>query len=425
VAFDGNDTVTAFERAPTAAFKPVRLQAGIVEPSEPAVALRDDGAAVVAWRVQNPDGETTGGVKAVVRRARGSFSGPMLVASPRHETSEGVFIIGSAEGRVPVPPLDQDNGRLRAALSSDDRVLLTWAGARGAGDGDRPVRALAAVGRLTDGFGRVTTLGSPCRGVNGVAPLVAGGKLAAAWTTNLTRTPFPLFAGFELPSGAGRVHMAVATGRPAPWGKAPVVRLEARAGQRLRFDQGVRVKVSCDRACDLRGLIRGDTGRLRAFDSGALDRAGTTALDVGPGPEATLAPRAVQDVRVVVHACATNAPSLTRATLRVTVRRVPPPPVPVPLGVRARRLGKTITVTWHVPRRADRVTFIVQARSTPRTDIEQARLADVVEGHHRHGFMSRLRLQRGDRVPYVAVTAAGLDPPHTQHTVVVPVRSSP
>lgn len=298
--------IQVLERAPRSAdFAPVvRFEGGVYV--APAVALRDDGAAVVAWRTSP---ELEAGVAAALRLAGGGFA-PALPVAPDLPRTQGFptdYAQRDPDDR-PRPPWDHTNAALRAALAPDGHALLGWTVPRAAAAAVTTT-PMAATGTLATAFGEPVALGSPARAVNGVAPLVLlDGTPALAWTDNVPETGF-LGAVPEFAAGGGRLHLAVPG--PAAGGPAPP-RLSVRA--RRSTPRITRFAVRCTAACDVRASVPTGAGVVGKGTAASLPRAGRRLLRLrAPSGE----PWRVPSVRV--HVLAT-APGGARA--RLVVRRV-------------------------------------------------------------------------------------------------------
>ena len=204
LAHDGDGVVRLFERTPGASgFGPARqlgdAGASAARTREPALALRDDGAAVVAWR----GASGADAVRALTRPVGGGFGAERVVAPGARD---GTFGTGLSAFFVPgldraMAPLDQAGLALRAVISATGRVALVWTARRPLVDA--PLAPVVATGSLDGGFGTPSVLGSPARSVAGVAALLLpGGEPAVAWVDNNAHT-----LGF----GAGRSSCSRAT----------------------------------------------------------------------------------------------------------------------------------------------------------------------------------------------------------------------
>lgn len=420
LAYSANEAVTAFERAPgRVRFTELARFGGSLRSgaAEPAIALRPDGAAVIAWRFDTFDGSTPG-VRAAMRAGPGGLGPALTIDRTRGPSPGGGSFLGL--GDPPFAPIDQDNLALSAALAGDGRVVLAWTVPRGLPFGDRPLGPRGVAGRLDRGFGAAMSLGCPCRDTNGIAALLdATGAPAVAWTDNLSN--FGLGAEAPLAAGGGRLHLAY-PGRAAPAVTPPRVRLEALGPHRLRFGQPVRIAARCSGACDLRALVPGSQkGPPRALGTASIAGRGRTVIEVSPSISSSVAPRRPGRVAVIVRAYAPNTTSFTAARVKTRLSRLPVPPTPLPLDVKARREGRTVSVSWRTARPARQVTFFVDGRRRRPEVAQKLNLIASVPGRGRTRFRARLRLEPADHVRFVGVTASGNVLPSRQRTVVVPV----
>ena len=300
-----------FERPVGAtAFGPGRVLASTkpnhyVATSDPALALRNGGAAVAVWR---DDGDN-GAIRAMTRKPGDSFGPPREIA------------LGGAQDVValdeaPESAKDRSLG-LSAALSGDGRTVIAWSAPRRLADA--PQAPLAATGTLGAGFGPATVLGSPARAIGSVSALaLAGGEPAVAWADNTSEAVGDGGTSVESVPRDGRIHVAhagVATGPAVP---PPAARLRAARVQRLSRAQGVRFRVRCAAACDLRAYLPEGDG-LTVAHGASLPAAGARDLIIAPalGPFTAYRPRrAVLRVRVAAPG------SMVARTLRLPLRLV-------------------------------------------------------------------------------------------------------
>jgi len=300
-----------FERAAgAAAFGPRRELASAIPDtsagtSNPVPALRDGGAAVVAWR----DDADDNAVFAMTRPPGGTFGPPQAVA---REDPDRVVELSATPGFSE----EADLG-LSLALSGDGRTALAWSAPRRLAD--TPLAPVAATGTLTDGFGAAAVLGSPLRSIENVtALLLAGGEPAVAWADNASAATGLGDTALETSLRDGRIHLARSATTAGRAARPPAVRLRAPRVQRLRSEQGVRLRVRCAAACDVRAYLRG-TDRLAVGQGASLPAAGARRLLIEPGLGA-LATRRLRRVVVRVRVAAPGSP--VARTLRLPLRLV-------------------------------------------------------------------------------------------------------
>ncbi len=399
VAHAGSGGTRAFERAPGATRFSTAFRAELAEDRAPTVAIRDGGGAVVAWR--HGSELDVAGVEATARPAAGTFPDARTVAAPGNDDPN--FGLSTAELSVVGPfPADEGNWTLRSALAPDGRALLAWGGSRAAAAGGALIPHVAA-GTLAGAFGPPQALGSPVRDVNGVAPVfLPDGRAGLAWTDNVAFEAF----GLRLPSGTGRLHLAVEAAAAAPEPALPRLRVRAHRTQRLFDGQRLKVRATCDRACDLRAVLHDGS-----FDRGSITR---TLLGAGTArfafPSADPDLRARRRSRVVVQATGPGGHALTGARVRVKVIRRQPLPVPPPLGVKARRRGSAIVISWHTASPARRAIYIVAAwRSRDQAGgFDRTRFGST-HGRARTRFTVRLHPRRPGLLHWVTVQGDSID----------------
>jgi hypothetical protein len=382
----------AYERRPGAARFTRALGPFQTSAAAPAVAIRDGGGAVVAWRT-GFDAQS-GGAAVTTRPGAGPFAAVQDLAPPPTGASGpfGEAILVTVGGYPP----DEGNASLRAALGADGRALLAWGARRSSGGG--PLIPRVAAGSLAAGFGGPVRLGGPIRDVNGIAPVfLTDGRAAVAWTDNSGASQFEDL----IRPGNGRVHLAV-EGLPAPpEPTVPRLRVTADRRQRLFETQPVRFDVSCDAACDLRAVMHEGPGFAGAAGRTLL-RAGTARIGLGRSSERR------RRMRIVVHASAPGGHRTATRTVRVIVIRRPSLPVPRALGVHAVRRGGAIVVRWHTARPARRAFFVVEGRRRRHAG-RSPDAVDFTTGRGRTRFALRLRPRHPARVHWVAVIAASID----------------
>ena len=403
LAYGGEDGIRAYERAPGAARFTEVLAAELPQATDVTVAVRDGGGGLVAWRT---DASAGAGAQVVVREGPGAFERPRPVARDVERFDTGGFVALVSTGG---PPYDPEAGVLRAALAPDGRALLAWPAAR-MGFGRTSSPRLAA-GTLAGGFAAPVELGSLIRDAEGVAPLfLPDGRAALAWTDNAGHVEA------SVPSGPGRLHLAVESAPPLPPPPpAPRVTLRAPRTQHLYRSQNPRVTATCAQACDLRASVVAP--RESAMTLVETLRAGRSARLLFESFEPAEA------VRVVARATAPGGRASTRATVRVRVIERPALPVPETLDVRVRRRGRTIAVSWRSASPARRTYYLVEGRRRRggNFDVTDLGTIRIRLGRGRTSFHARLRPRRPARVKWVAVTAYSLDGPPPGDPLIVEV----
>jgi hypothetical protein len=411
LAHDGNEAVQVLERTGAAApFAAGERIGGEPERSaaRPAVALAADGGAVVAWR----DGYGTG-VHATAREPAGAFGAPTRLEADVDDGPTSFSILARRGG----PPLDDDD-RVRVAAAPGGRALVGWR-VRGAAFG--APAAIRVAQRSATGFGAVR-LGSPVRDADGFAPWLGLPEPAVVWTDNRTDP----FAFDTYPTGGGRLHLsrppAASAGPPAP---AIAVRVKRRA---LYPSAPLILDVACAAACDLRAVVAPRGGRRRtgewrggAIATGGRSTPGRVRLAARPST-APIAPRGGGPIRILVRATAPNGTAVAQRSLRARVRRRTPPPLQRPVGLRARRAGDDVIVTWRTAGPARRMSFLLSGHrrrdgTAPRGRIQPSAYRP---GNGDRRFRARLR-DAGD-VRWVAVLAAAADLPRRTARAWVRVR---
>ncbi len=159
----------------------------------------------------------------------------------------------------------------------------------------------------------------------------------------------------------GRLHLAVEGAAPAPAAPEPVVHVARPRLRSLRYDAPLTLAVHCSSACDLRARV----ARHQDVDAqGSLPSAGTAQLRLTPLYE-PLAPAKRGPIRIDVLSGPPGAAKAQRTTLRLSLRRIPAPPLPRILGLTAVRHGAVIDVRWRTDRPAGKnVSFLVAAQTS-------------------------------------------------------------
>lgn len=389
--------IAVYERAPmAAAFARVQRSSrtdAYDSTHDPAVAVGDGGAAVVAWRTEL--GDPGQGIAALTRTPGGAFGRPETVEdAPRRRSFGSSFSVLLGVGS---PPYDNDARRLRAALGPGGQVLLAWTGGRPGGTS----RARAATGALGGPFAAPQTLLSRVRHADAPAPLfLPDGRAAVAWIDNAGRD--------------GRLHLAV-EGAPGPVSQAPRLRVRGPRTQRLFRADPLHVSIACDRPCDVQAGVRGAQRVSVTLPGGgrrtlALRR---IALDEGDLPRAGR-------VHVVVRATEPGGRAVARRSLRVRVVHKPSFPLWTPLDVRARRRGDAIVVRWRTAGPARRLLFsVIGTRARSQGSFVRGAFG-YARGRGRMRFAVRLRPDRPRRVRWVVLNVGSLDRERSR-TVLVPV----
>lgn len=342
----GGGGVVIFERpGPGRRFRRQLVAEGDTDwQSVPALAVRHDSALAAAWRLAD------GRIRFAVRPPSGGRIRTGTTGGPtvrRRDTTREVVI-----GNV---PRDLGNLSPHIGFAGPDSVVVSWVAARSLAALAYPPAAWMAVGTVRGRFGRARPLGSPCRSVNGTSPVPGRAVPAVLFTDNLTE---PLAGDIgspdsELPRGGGRLHLSE---RPtAPPVAQPIrLRVSAPPHQRLRYAQPLRIRVACDRECDLRAVVPGRHGRVRALGTASLDAPGQAAMRLRPGLEDNLAAPPGRPTPVSVYACVPNGPVAGRRDLAVSAIPLPAPEPPAVIGLRARRELRGVRVTGRLSRRQRR-----------------------------------------------------------------------
>jgi hypothetical protein len=181
---------------------------------------------------------------------------------------------------------------------------------------------------------------------------------------------------------------------------APELTVGAPRDRTLRPVQPLVLPVRCAAACDVRAEI---AGRVTAA-SAALARAGTAMLRFQPEARAVAPKRGTLKVRLSWSA--PGAQTASARTVALRVRRLPSPPVPHLLDVRARRArGGIVDVRWRTDGPALDAGFAVYGTRTPDLDDDRdASVGSAAGGTRRRSF--HVRLRDAARVRYVTVLVA-------------------
>jgi hypothetical protein len=287
----------------------------------PAVALRPDGAAVVAWQ-----DSTDVQVFAIRRNGPGPFGRPEPVGGkPRSP-------FGPDLPRLDLDaPTDVEGRGVRAAFTGDGRPVLTWADGSTTGTLDW-ARAMVATP------GDVHALSGPLRDADSITPVIlADGTAAAAWSDGL--------------AGDARLHLAV-EGAPAR-AEPPVPRVEF--GQIRRIPGGLALPFRCSAACDVRATVPDSVSGTRS-----LPAAGSARVRIVP----TISPIMLRRPDSVAVDVLTGPPGARAAAARTLTAKLRVPPLPRFLGLTAIRRGHHIAVSWRTKRPLRRASVIAVASNT-------------------------------------------------------------
>ncbi|HZV73010.1 MAG TPA: hypothetical protein VFF79_04775 [Conexibacter sp.] len=404
----GFGSVTAYERAAGAStFAPVALPvSGSLD--ELAVALADDGSAVVAAR------SAPGPTSALLRRPGGVFGHEQLLeGGPADNGSSSVGYVPS-DSSGPAPPPDVQGSKITAALDGSGRVLVTWVDP---GERNSAASAHVARGTISGGLTSAVRVGSPCRAANAAQPLMlSDGGLGAAWTDNARMQMQD--AGDTL-LGGGLLHVLV-PGRETPTSDGPSPGLSASLlGPRaLHGGQALRLRVRCRRGpCVVRAIATayaldpssGNTSLVG--NSVELSRGRPSVLTLEPFAGQTFARRGEASARLSLVACAAAGSSrVTRLALHLRLRRLPLLPVPRVLQLVARRHGSLIHVTWRTSIPARGATFDIYARPTKLAHLVYA----AIGGRGRTRFSVTLHEQPGTRERAVEVQVGTNEQPYSE-----------
>jgi len=365
---EGLDGLRAYERLPGQAdFTRVPLPS-VPYAQELAVALNPDGGAVIAYRT---DPWSTA---ALVRSAGGAFreGGDIAVRRVGHfKPLESAFAspLVSDLGAHAEPPDDWAGQDLAVALTPSGQMLMTWVQDE---EGERAASAYVARGTLTDGFGAPSRVGGACRSATAARPLrFDDDVLGVAWADDArveTRQ------GGLRRLGGGRAHIARDLAPGGPPASAPAApRMSARlvGPPALRAAEPVRVRVRCERACDVRAVAVARTlpqpwwsafdrpdGTRQVLDaSDTLPAGGETNVRLDPenGSNAAGA-RGFPRTPIVVLACTPGNAVAERLELPAP-RALPPGRIPSIAGLAARRRGDLVRATWRTTAPARRIRF--------------------------------------------------------------------
>lgn len=406
---EGLDGLHAYERLPGQAdFTRVPL------PSVPyvddlAVALNPDGGAVIAYRT---DPWSTA---ALVRPAGGAFREGVDIAVRRlgsFRPTESAFAspLVSSLGTHAEPPDDMAGDDLAVALTPSGQMLMTWVQDE---EGERAASAYVARGTLTDGFGAPSRVGGACRSATAARPLRFDDALGVAWADDAR---LDTRQGGLRRLGGGRAHIARDLAPGVPSASAPATpRMSARlmGPPALRAAEPLRVRVRCERACDVRAVAVARTlpqpwwslygrrggARLVLDASDTLPADGETTLQLQPETGSNAAGgRGFPRTPIVVLACTPGGAVAERLELPAP-RALPPGRIPSIAGLAARRHGDVVRATWHTTAPARRIHFTAYLLPAP--------IVAHVAGHGRTRFAATLHVPHGRQATRMGLVMRG------------------
>jgi hypothetical protein len=387
LALPGDGVVRVAERAPGGRFGPPVALAHARGPLALAVAVGDAGRAAVAW--YDFFGRSVG---LVTRAATGPFGAPTLLArghgiSARLRVQEALLIALLSENDAAGP---FDTGFLALTLTSSG-TTASWLWAHQV----RGVRSGAVRTAAVPAAGGVAEQSLVADGLHDIEQLTgfptADGDAGVAW----------------LEPDAGRVRAALPGVVPAADAPAPALHVDPPARHVVRFDEPLVLRVSCSAACDVRGQIgRAGDGEL------SLPHGGRGRLEIRG---VQVAPRRARKVSVRLLYGAPGALHPRGRTLRLRLREIDVAPAAHIRHVRAIRVpGDRIRVTWSGNDRSDAVAYLVTGSAT-RGGEPLAVAADF-------GRPLRATLHHVRGIRFVTVGTLGLGPLRLRHPVEVRVR---
>jgi hypothetical protein len=187
----------------------------------------------------------------------------------------------------------------------------------------------------------------------------------------------------------------------------PRVTIAASRTQRLYDSEPVRLRVRCNRACDVRAMLAGSAD-LPDIEAHSLRRGGTLPLELARLERTNDRQR----VRIRVRGGGPNARDVISVSRRVLIVRRPPLPVPRVIGVRAERRGGSIVVAWRTEFPARRTFFAAFGQRTRELGpdaIPDLGAITTARGRGRMRFRVRLRPERPATIRWVGVYAYSVD----------------
>jgi hypothetical protein len=395
----------AWELTPRAAAF-ARIPLGDVAAYEPAVALADDGSAVLAYR--------NSGV-AVLRRAPGGRFGAdedVYVPPEREDSGQRVIFFGG-DAAAGQPPSDAQRASLRVALSPSGEIVVAWTTED---DENEAGIAYVARGTVAGGMSMARRLGGSCRPARGTTPLLLpDGRLAVAWSDNARVSTV---SDEDELLGGGRVHVAQQEGSaparpPAPALPQPRVTASVLDDGPLGGGQSLRLRVSCgDLPCDVRAASQSRQLGPASFwpDAGTQPSTASTTVAAGGSAELELGTRArhgfapaggARRVPIELTVCPPGGPAVQQLTLRPQLRGRPLPPAPRIRGLRAQRRDGEVVVTWRTtvaPPRSSVFYVFGVGRSEHSRELERIGSTAITVRRSRTRFRAVIKAEEG-RLP--------------------------
>ena len=332
------------ERPPGGAFAQV-ADLGYTESflSRTEVALRPDGAAIIAWQDLSDNR-----MMAIRRNGVGPFGKPERVG-PKPEDPYGEELSDFVDGA----PTDHEGRGPLAAFAGDGRPVLTWA----------PTATLSRLdytpATVTTFSGAPQTLSGPLRDADSVTPVIlADGTPAVAWSDVSL-------------GGDHHLHLAI-EGAPAVADPPPP---NVVIGRITQIPHGLMLPFRCSAACDVRATVPDGVGGSRS-----LRAAGSGRLKILPDFDPIMLTRADSlPVQILTGASGARAASSRTITAKLRV-----PKLPRFEGLKAVRRKKKIVVTWHTatPLRRSSVIAVSASSRAP----EDPFFGSVLEGKGRRHF---------------------------------------
>ena len=338
----------------------------------PALVLRPDGSARDRLR-QGPTEPLRAFLRSRARAVRPAAASPAREFRARANRLRQLGLV--RPGSVPVR-----SAAVTAALGADGRALIV-SPTDESGFGVATLTSAGAASRRCSA--------ARCATRSALTPLVlADGTRAIAWSDNRDQT--------RRRRAAPRLHYAVEGAANAPAAPRRRSRVLAPRRRALRPAQSLVLPVRAARraTCALRcpGARPRRTSRRRSRAPGRRSCAsarGPTSIVPKRGP-----------LRVTVRSGPPGARTAHDQTFKVRLRRLPAPPLPHILNLRARRIGDDIEVRWDTEFPARDAYFVAFGTRTRDRSKDRDAVVGVPRGKGRH---LRVRLKDAARVRYVTV----------------------